>query len=188
MGALPPRNASLPLACGDDLIVTRSSTVGRGAVRDEHGHLLSPATIGCTADQVFEDARDGDAIWFDDGKIGGVVERCEPDRLRVRITRTPPSGARLASEKGINLPDTIVKLPAITEKDREDLGFIGRHADLVALSFVNTVDDVRELRSILEPLGDEQPAIVLKIETRRGFDNLPAHAARGDAVAALRAS
>jgi pyruvate kinase len=123
---------------------------------------------------VFEDARAGDAIWFDDGKIGGVVERCEPDRLRVRITRTPASGARLGSEKGINLPDTIVKLPAITGKDREDLKFIGRHADLVALSFVNTVADVRELRSILEPLGDAQPAIVLKIETRRGFDNLPA--------------
>jgi pyruvate kinase len=174
VGALPSRTASLTLGSGDELLVTRSTTAGRDAVRDEHGHLLSPPTIGCTADQVFEDVRDGDAIWFDDGKIGGVVERREPDRLRVRITRTPASGARLGSEKGINLPDTTLRLPAITQKDREDLAFVGRHADMVALSFVNTVDDVRELRSILEPLGDEQPGIVLKIETRRGFDNLPA--------------
>jgi pyruvate kinase len=133
-----------------------------------------PATIGCTADQIFEDVRTGDRIWFDDGKIGGVVDRRESDRLHVRITRTRAAGARLGSEKGINLPDTVVRLPAITAKDREDLTFVCRHADMVALSFVNTVEDVRELRSILEPLGDAQPAIVLKIETRRGFENLPA--------------
>ena len=65
-------------------------------------------------------------------------------------------------------------MPAITAKDRDDLVFVGRHADMVALSFANSVEDVRELRSLLEPLGDKQPAVVLKIETRRGFDNLPA--------------
>jgi pyruvate kinase len=54
------------------------------------------------------------------------------------------------------------------------VGFVATHADMVALSFVNSVEDVRELRTLLEPLGDEQPAIVLKIETRRGFENLAA--------------
>jgi pyruvate kinase len=116
----------------------------------------------------------GDRIWFDDGKIGGVVERREPDRLHVRITRAKAQGGRLASEKGINLPDTNLSLPAITEKDRADLSFVCKHAHMVALSFVNSAEDVRELQSILKPLGDAQPTIVLKIETRRGFDNLPA--------------
>ena len=136
--------------------------------------VLTPATIGCTADQVFEDVKAGDRIWFDDGKIGGVVERREPDHLQVRITRAKAQGGRLASEKGINLPDTTLGLPAITEKDRADLSFVCKHAHMVALSFVNSAEDVRELQSILKPLGDAQPTIVLKIETRRGFDNLPA--------------
>jgi pyruvate kinase len=85
---MPAREASLKLVTGDELIVTRSTVPGRSAVTDERGHVLTPASIGCTADQIFEDARAGDPIWFDDGKIGGVVERGEPDRLHVRITRT----------------------------------------------------------------------------------------------------
>jgi pyruvate kinase len=174
VGPLPPREAALTLAAGDELVVTRSTEEGRDATRDEHGHVLTPARIGCSADQVLEDVRAGDRIWFDDGKIGGVVERREPDRLVVRITRVRARGARLRKDKGINLPDTALQLPALTGKDRDDLAFAGRHADMVALSFINSVEDIRELRSLLEPSGEAQPAIVLKIETRRGFENLPA--------------
>ncbi len=174
VGDLPSLEQPLSLALGDDLIVTRSAVAGRRAIVDEHGHVLMPATIGCTADEVFDDVRPGDRILFDDGKIGGVVQRREPDRLRVRITRARARGCRLAAEKGINLPDTALRLPALTGKDRDDLQFVSRHADMVALSFVNSAEDVRELRALLAPLGDAQPAIVLKIETRRGFENLPA--------------
>ena len=174
MGSLDARELPLTLAMGDELVVTPAAIVGHNAVRDEHQHVLTPATIGCTADQIFRDVRAGDRIWFDDGKIGGVVERCEADRLHVRVTRARAGGARLASEKGINLPDTELRLPAMTDKDRADVAFVAAHADLVALSFVHSVDDIRELRSLLDPLGDAQPAIVLKIETRRGFETLPA--------------
>jgi pyruvate kinase len=174
VGALPAHEVPLALVAGDELVVTRSTIVGRNAVCDARGHVLTPATIGCTADQIFEDVETGDRIWFDDGRIGGIVERREPDRLHVRITRTPGRGAHLRNEKGINLPDTELRLPAITDKDRADLTFVCGHADMVALSFVNSVEDVRELRTILTQRGDEQPAIVLKIETRRGFENLPA--------------
>jgi pyruvate kinase len=174
VGTLPAQEAPLTLVVGDELIVTPSTLAGRRAVHDERGHMLTPATIGCSADQVFKDVRTGDHIWFDDGKIGGVVERRQADRFHVRITRTPARGARLRNEKGINLPDTALKLSAMTDKDRADLAFICRHADMVALSFVNSVEDVRELRSVLAPLENAQPAIVLKIETRRGFENLPA--------------
>ena len=62
----------------------------------------------------------------------------------------------------------------MTDKDRVDLAFVAVHADMVALSFVNTVDDVRALLTLLAPFGDRQPAVVLKIETKRGFQNLPA--------------
>ena len=174
VGELPAGESVLQLAQGDELLVTRSDVPGRRAVLNGRGRVLTPATIGCTAEQVFEDVRSGDPISFDDGKIGGVVERRRDDRLHVRITRTRAKGGRLGSEKGLNLPETELNLPALSEKDREDLDFVATHADMVALSFVNTVEDVRELRARLEPLGDEQPAIVLKIETRRGFENLPA--------------
>lgn len=173
VGALPRLEVPLTLATGDELIVTRATTLGRNAVRDERGHVLTPAMIGCTAPQVFEDVRTGDRIWFDDGRIGGVVERQESDRLHVRITQTRATGATLASEKGINLPDTTLRVPAITDKDRVDLAFVRGHADMVALSFVNSAEDVRELCAILDSLGGEPPAIVLKIETRRGFEALP---------------
>ena len=174
VGKLPVHELPLTLAMGDELVVTRATIPGRNAVRDERNHVLTPAMIGCTAEQIFEDVQTGDHIWFDDGKIGGVVKRRERDRLHVRIVQAPGKGARLASEKGINLPDTVLRLPALTDKDKEDLRFAAGHADMIALSFVNSADDVRELRLLLEPLGDQQPAIVLKIETKRGFENLPA--------------
>jgi pyruvate kinase len=174
VGTLPAQEVPLSLAVGDELVVTPASVPGRNAVRNERGHVLTPASIGCTADRIFEDVRAGDRIWFDDGKIGGVVERREPDRLHVRITRARARGVRLASEKGINLPDTTLQLPALTEKDQADLAFVCAHADMVALSFANSVEDIRALRSALGPPGSSQPAIVLKIETRRGFENLPA--------------
>jgi pyruvate kinase len=174
VAAMPSTPASLPLAAGDMLTLTRELTPGQPADRDTAGRVLNPATIGCTSGQVFADAKDGDPIWFDDGKIGGVVERRDEDRLQVRITHTGPAGAKLASDKGINLPDSNLQLGAMTDKDRQDLKFVARHAGLVALSFANTVQDVRALREALAPLGDKQPAIVLKIETRRGFDHLPA--------------
>jgi pyruvate kinase len=62
----------------------------------------------------------------------------------------------------------------MTDKDRADVSFVAKHADMVALSFVNSVEDVRALQGLLASLGHSQPAIVLKIETKRGFENLPA--------------
>jgi pyruvate kinase len=174
VGILAAPEPQLDLIAGDVLIVTRSSVTGRSALRNDRGHVLTPAIVGCTADQIFADVRSGDRMLFDDGRIAGVVERCESDRLHVRITRTRSRGGKLGAEKGINLPDTVLHLGAMTDKDRADLDFICDHSDLVALSFVNTVDDVRELRTLLQSRGGNQPAIVLKIETRRGFENLPA--------------
>ena len=99
VGALPAREVPIALSAGDELVVTRSTVAGKNAVCDDRGHVLIPATIGCTADQVFEDVETGDRIWFDDGRIGGIVERRERDRLHARITRAPGRGARLETKK-----------------------------------------------------------------------------------------
>jgi pyruvate kinase len=121
---------------------------------------------------VFDDVRAGESIWFDDGKIGGVIENVD-SRIVVRIRHARLRGAKLQADKGINLPESDLRLAAMTAKDIEDLAFVAQHADVVELSFANTARDVESLQEHLRRLGDKRPAIVLKIETRRGFDNLP---------------
>ncbi|RPI77294.1 MAG: pyruvate kinase, partial [Planctomycetaceae bacterium] len=119
------------------------------------------------------DVRAGESIWFDDGKIGAVVEKIEETRVFVRITQARLRGETLRADKGINLPESDLSLSAMTTQDLADLSFVAQHADVVELSFANTPRDVELLQQHLAGLGSRQPAIVLKIETRRGFENLP---------------
>src|SRR5262249_34180754 len=81
--------------------------------------------------------------------------------------------AKLGADKGINLPDSDLKLPALTAKDLEDLPFIAANADLIGYSFVREPSGVAELRSHLERSGGAHIGMVLKIETRRAFQGLP---------------
>jgi pyruvate kinase len=170
---LPPLENAIPLRQGDLLILTRDLRPGRPASSDSGGRILTPATIGCTIPEVFDDVRSGEAIWFDDGKFGGVVEKVEAGQVLVRITQAQLQGAKLRADKGINLPESPLPLAALTAKDLEDLRFVAQHADVVELSFANSAHDVELLQQHLARLGDRQPAIVLKIETRHGFENLP---------------
>jgi pyruvate kinase len=173
VGTLPPRENAILLRQGDLLVLTRDLVPGCDAIVDATGHLLAPARIGCTLPAVFDDARPGEPVWFDDGKIGGVVEYMADGDMRIRITRAPARGAKLRADKGINFPDSHLHCPALTEKDIVDLAFAARHADIVEMSFASEASDVVALQDHLARLGKRQPAIVLKVETRRGFDHLP---------------
>ncbi len=173
VGTFAPREAPILLRVGDILIVNRSLKPGRPATHDGRGRLLTPASIGCTLPEVFDDVCCGDAIWFDDGKIGGLIESIEPDRANVKINRAREKGDKLRGYKGINLPDSALRLPALTAKDIEDLEFVVRHSDLVSLSFANCASDVEQLQEHLKRLGGEKLGVILKVETRRGFENLP---------------
>jgi pyruvate kinase len=173
IGTLPPGENVLTLQKGDTLILTRDLKPGRPATYDSAGKMLSPAMIGCTLPEVFDDVRAGEPIWFDDGKIGGVIEKVEQARVIVRITQDHVKPLKLRADKGINLPESKLRLAAMTARDIEDLPFVAQHADIVELSFANCARDVESLQQHLANLGTRQPAIVLKIETRRGFENLP---------------
>jgi len=173
VGELPPREQGILLHKGDFLLLTREPVVGRVASIDSEGRMLSPATVSCTLPEVFSTVRAGEKIWFDDGKIGGIVREIEADALRIEITQVKPNGDRLGPDKGINLPDTKISLPALTPKDLEDLEFIVRHADLVGMSFVRHERDILKLQSRLRELDGGHLGIVLKIETRQGFERLP---------------
>lgn len=173
VGALPPREQVIHLRDGDVLVLTRELIPGRPATIDSKGQCLAPARIGCTLPAVFDNVEAGEAIWFDDGKIGGIIDEIEEGAMYVRIKCARPAGEKLRADKGINLPDSMLKLAALTSKDIDDLSFVAAHADIVELSFANRASDVEELQNRLAKLGGRQPAIVLKIETRRGFENLP---------------
>jgi pyruvate kinase len=173
VGDLPILSQTIRLMPGDRLILAPSLEPGRPATRNKHGDIIEPASIGLTLPAVFDDVRAGESIWLDDGAIGGVIRAVGPEGIEVAITRTRPGGARLGADKGVNLPDSTLRLPALTQKDREDLRFIDGRADLVGYSFVRTEEDVRELQSHLATVAGRQLGIVLKIETRKAFEELP---------------
>jgi len=173
VGSIPPTMQRLLLKQGETLILTRSLQTGRPARRTKEGRVTMPARIGVTLPEFFEHAKAGEPIWFDDGKIGGIIRSVNQKSVRVEITQARPSGEYLGEGKGINLPKTRIRVPALTAEDLEHLKFVVEHADIVGYSFVRTVDEVRQLVAHLRELKKESIGIVLKIETREAFDNLP---------------
>jgi len=173
VGALPHLPQTLLLKLGDTLLLTRAPSIGRPAIYRKTGKLVSPARIGVSLPQILDHAKAGDPVWFDDGKIGGVIRAVNAESVSVEITQARPEGEKLGAEKGINLPETQIDIPAITAEDVEALKFIVQHADLVGYSFVRSESDVRELLDQLEKLEGRHLGLVLKIETRKAFDNLP---------------
>jgi pyruvate kinase len=173
IGPLPPLVLPLVLSPGDRLYLTRSLEPGRPAKLDQAGGILESARIGCTLPEVFADLRLGERIWFDDGKIGGVIEEVTHDHVQVQITRARAKGENLLGDKGINLPDSKLRLSALTPQDLRDLEFVAAHADMVGMSFVHTARDVEQLQQHLDQLGAQHLGIVLKIETHRAFSHLP---------------
>jgi pyruvate kinase len=94
--------------------------------------------------------------------------------VSVEITQTAAGGSALRADRGINIPDLELGLSPLTEEDRRNLPFVVRHADLVGYSFVHAAGDVDLLRQELARLGRPTMGMVLKIETRTAFEQLPA--------------
>ena len=174
VGAIPPKEQTLRLKLGETLLLTQSMEPGRPAEYDGKDALVSPAQIGVSLPEFFACVRPGEPIWLDDGKIGGVIRSVTPERVDVEITQARPSGEKLGAEKGINVPQSVLGLSSLTEEDLGALEFVVRNADIVGYSFVRTEADVLELQARLAALGaGENLGIILKIETREGFDQLP---------------
>jgi pyruvate kinase len=168
----PARVGRVRVRRGDLINVTRSG-IGHSAVEARGRRRASPASVACTLPEVIGQVRRGERIWFDDGRIGGVVRRAMRDRLEVEITHAREGGELLAGDKGINLPDSVVTLPALSEKDIADLTVVAQRADIVGLSFAQRAADVETLLKCLHGLNAAHLGLILKIETRQGFENLP---------------
>ena len=164
----------LRLEVGDRLVLTRDDRPGAPATVDlATGAVLRPAHIHCTLAIAFDAVRPGHRVWLDDGKLGGIVRSNGDGKIELSVTHAPPGGANLRAEKGINFPDSEIALDAMTPKDLEDLREIVGFADLVALSFLRTPEDVRRLHEELRELGATDVGVVLKVENATAFRNLP---------------
>jgi pyruvate kinase len=173
IGDIPSRTGYLFLQEGDSLQITGADAIGHPARYDEHGRMISMASIGCTLPEVFAYVHPGERVLLDDGKISTVVTEASALRLIVRVTRAGQEGTRLRADKGMNFPDTSLHLPALTDADVENLKFIVQHADIVSYSFVHRPEDVRQLNDHLVRLGKPDLGVILKIENRQAFENLP---------------
>ena len=114
------------------------------------------------------DVKLGDKLLLDDGKIRLEAIEVTPTRVRTRVV----VGGPISNNKGINLPGAAVSLPALTEKDANDLRFaLKMGADIIALSFVRTGADVDPVHKIMEEEGIRVP-VIAKIEKPQAVENL----------------
>ena len=157
---------------GDSLRLDKKAIPGEPTKYDDEGNLIAMAHISCTLPEIFEHIKPNEPIYFNDGKIEGIVREIQTDHLIIEITGAKKKGGKLKADKGINLPNSVLGLRGLTQKDKEDLKFVTKHADVVNFSFVNCKEDVEELLLELKKLKTE-PGIILKIETKEAYRNLP---------------
>ncbi|HTT77211.1 MAG TPA: pyruvate kinase [Candidatus Binataceae bacterium] len=173
IGRLPAIEQPIVLKKGETIILSDKVSLGRGPELADDGTVLLPATINCTIPEILKDIKAGERVWFDDGKIGGVIKSVNDSKAYIEITHASIDGSKLRQNKGINLPDSNLSIDSLTPKDLEDLQVIAKHADIVGMSFVRTPADVEALEAHLVRLGRVDIGLLLKTETRKAFDNLP---------------
>ena len=177
---VPALEQKIRLHRGEELVLSTSAEPAR-IVEGE------VTTIGCTLPEVVGALEVGHRVIFDDGAISGRVREVRDNGAAreavVTVEHAGPTGTNLAAYKGINLPDTDVPLPSLTEEDIEALRFVATHCDIAAVSFIRTPADVSFLYDTLEAIAAEQVSeemaqrvrdlgIVLKIETVPAYEQL----------------
>ena len=117
-----------------------------------------------------KDVKVGEQIMVDDGKLLFEVVSTDKDK---EVVVNVIVGGPLNSKKGVNLPNTAISLPALTEKDKEDAVFaLGLNVDWMALSFVRTPEDLRMLRDLIDEHSDYRVPVIAKIEKPEAVANI----------------
>lgn len=118
------------------------------------------------------DVKAGEQILVDDGKL--LFEVVSTDKKSKVVTKVIVGG-KLSSKKGVNLPNTDISLPALTDKDKKDAIFaLSLDVDWIALSFVRTPEDLRMLRDLIKQNSSYRVPVVAKIEKPEAVDNIDA--------------
>ena len=165
-------DAPFDLKTGDEIVLVEGEITTKG----------QPDRIPITYEGLAADVRLGDRIMFDDGRIVLEVTRIEGDKVIVKVTQ----GGGMRSKIGVYLPTRTLRISALTEKDKEDLGFgLSQGVDYVALSFVRRAEDLRLVREICQEWGKPTP-VIAKIETPDAVENLESVVAASDGVMVAR--
>jgi pyruvate kinase len=111
----------------------------------------------------------GHRILINDGLVELVVTGIDGDRVTTRVVH----GGPISSKKGMNFPDSELTIPAITEKDQEDVAFaVQHHLDYIAASFIRRRKDIEDLRALLASHGGSDVLVIAKLEKPQAIDNL----------------
>ena len=129
------------------------------------------------------DVKAGERILLDDGKLIFEVIRTEADEVVAKVIQ----GGPFKSKKGVNLPNTDISLPALTEKDVEDAKFaISQNVDWIALSFVRNSQDLIDLKTLIDKETDQKIPIISKIEKPEAIENIEKIIAYSDGLMVAR--
>ena len=130
-----------------------------------------------------KDVKAGDTILIDDGLIQLTVEEITDTDVVCRVV----NGGELGQKKGINVPNVEVKLPAITEQDKNDILFgIEQGIDFIAASFVRNAEAIKEIKELLRANGGERIDVIAKIENAEGVHNIDKIIKAADGVMVAR--
>ncbi|MEO0373745.1 MAG: pyruvate kinase [Cyanobacteria bacterium P01_A01_bin.17] len=142
-----------------------------------------PHTIPIDYPHLAEEAQIGAQVLLDDGLLELKIEAVS----EVAVTCQIIEGGWLKSRKGINLPSLALRLPSLTDKDRQDLEFgVAQGVDWVSLSFVRRPEDIQHLKQVLKELGAESKPVIAKIEKPQAIDHLEAIVNACDGVMVAR--
>ena len=146
-----------------------------------HSRAADIAHCGCSHPEIFAELGVGDEIWFDDGKLGSRVSETGKGMAVLVVTQARRRGERLRAGKGINIPCRNLRIPHLTDDDRDNLVWMLPHVDSVGLSFVRHPSDIAEFQDYLESLGRDfrSTPLIVKIETAQAVEHLPEIIARG---------
>ena len=184
----------IPIA---SLLDTKGPEIRTGKLKDgkkvtlKEGDLYTLTTEEIVGDEtrgyinyagLAEDVKPGDRILIDDGLIELHVREVNGTDIVCRIE----NGGELGEKKGVNVPGVRVKLPALTDKDNEDIRFgVDAGFDFVAASFVRNADAIREIRAILDEKGSAMQ-IIAKIENEEGIENIDSIIEASDGIMVAR--
>lgn len=184
----------IPIA---SLLDTKGPEIRTGKLKDgkkvtlKEGDLYTLTTEEIVGDEtrgyinyagLAEDVKPGDRILIDDGLIELHVREVNGTDIVCRIE----NGGELGEKKGVNVPGVRVKLPALTDKDKEDIRFgVDAGFDFVAASFVRNADAIRAIREILDEKGSAMQ-IIAKIENEEGIENIDSIIEASDGIMVAR--
>ncbi len=166
----PLVNGQVELAADEEVVLTTEPTEG------------TVSRIGVSYPEFAADVEPGQEILISDGLLKLEVLSIENSEVLCRVE----TGGVLHANQGINLPQTVIKTPTVTEKDRADLDFcLGQGVDIVAMSFVRTAEDILEIKGLIKRSGLGCP-VIAKIENHEAIPNLDGIIETADGVMIAR--